>query len=121
MSEEIKKDATLLKKALEEFYQEKQRYEDYVEGIVWKNMRQTVSHYNETILEVVHVGNGLNGNIFCLYPVEGYTIVKGNGCYLLAEDRNHVIRKEPKRRSLLDKIKDIFRKTSFCRIDQNNK
>jgi hypothetical protein len=110
MSEEFKKDATLLKKALEEYYQEKQKYEDYVAGVVWKDLRQTVSHYGETILEVVHVGYGLNGRIFHLYPAEGYTIVEGNCCYLLAEDWNHEIRKKPKRRSLLDKIKDIFRK-----------
>lgn len=96
MSGEPITDATLLKclQDLQEFYQEKQRIEEYTSGIVWDDVNRSVSFHGEKILDVIRAANGVNGKIYFLYPTKGYTIIKGNGCYFLAEDRENNLNKE---------------------------
>ena len=96
MSDETKKDTTLLRclQDFQEFYREKQRTEEYISGIVWGDVNRSVSFHGEKILDVIRAANGENGKIYFLYPTKGYTIIKGNGCYLLAEDRENNLNKE---------------------------
>ena len=69
--------------------------------------KQTVYCQGKKILDIVSMGTGENGKTFLLSPSNDYVIIRGNDCYILAEDKYCELRN--RKRSFLEILKELIR------------